>query len=77
LNALPTQKRVEWTWTARISQQTGIDWNGVKLKIATADPVFTLTPPNLGSWDIRDDIRDDYVTDTRDMERMVMAISAP
>jgi uncharacterized protein (TIGR02231 family) len=77
LNALPTQKRVEWTWTARISQQTGIDWNGVKLKIATAEPVFTLTPPNLGSWDIRDDIRDDYVADTGDMERMVMAISAP
>ncbi|NOQ41928.1 MAG: mucoidy inhibitor MuiA family protein, partial [Desulfuromusa sp.] len=52
LNALPGQKKVEWIWTAKIMQQTGIDWNGVNLKIATTEPVFTLTPPVSRPWKI-------------------------
>ncbi len=52
LNALPGQKQVQWTWTAKIMQQTGIDWNGVDLKIATTEPVFTLTPPQIRPWEI-------------------------
>lgn len=52
LNALPKREEIEWTWTAKIIQQTGIDWNGVGLKIATNEPVFTLTPPTARSWNI-------------------------
>ncbi len=52
LNALPGQKQVEWIWTAKIMQQTGVDWKNVHLKIATTEPVFTLTPPQMRPWDI-------------------------
>lgn len=55
LNALPGQENVEWIWTAEIMQQTGIDWNGVALKIATTEPVFTLTPPENRSWEITEE----------------------
>ncbi len=75
LNALPDQKHVEWVWTARILQQTGVDWQGVQLRIATAEPVFTLTPPKLRPWDIRDDIRDDYLAEARDLEPVTMAMA--
>ena len=54
LNALPGLKRVEWIWTAKIMQQTGIDWKGVNLKIATTEPVFSLTPPQTRPWEIRE-----------------------
>lgn len=53
LNALPDAKKVDWTWTANIMQQTGIDWTDIHLKIATAEPVFTLTPPEISPWEIR------------------------
>ena len=52
LNALPGQKQVEWIWTAKIIQQTGVNWEDVHLKIATTEPVFTLTPPQMRPWDI-------------------------
>jgi len=55
LNALPGQKKIQWVWTAKITQQTGIDWTGVNLKIATAEPVFTLTPPGIRPWEIREE----------------------
>ena len=55
LNALPNQKKVQWVWTAKIMQQTGLDWTGVHLKIATAEPVFTLTPPGNKPWEIREE----------------------
>ncbi|MEE4252498.1 MAG: mucoidy inhibitor MuiA family protein [Desulfuromusa sp.] len=55
LNALPDQKRIQWAWTAKITQQTGIDWTGVNLKVATAEPVFTLTPPKIRPWQIREE----------------------
>ncbi|MFK5926447.1 MAG: mucoidy inhibitor MuiA family protein [Desulfuromusa sp.] len=55
LNALPDQNKIEWVWTAKIMQQTGLDWTGVNLKIATAEPVFTLTPPEIRPWEIREE----------------------
>lgn len=55
LNALPDQKKIQWTWTAKIKQQTGLDWTGVNLKIATAEPVFTLVPPKIRPWEIREE----------------------
>lgn len=53
LNARPANKQVEWVWTAQINQRSGSDWNDVHIKLATAEPVFTLTPPTLPGWDIR------------------------
>jgi len=55
LNALPDQNKIQWVWTAKITQQTGIDWIGVNLKVATAEPVFTLTPPATQPWEIREE----------------------
>ena len=55
LNALPDQKKIQWVWTAKIMQQTGLDWTGIHLKIATAEPVFTLTPPKNRPWEIREE----------------------
>lgn len=52
LNALPGDRKIQWIWIAKIMQQTGIDWNGVNLKIATTEPVFTLTPPKIRPWEI-------------------------
>jgi len=54
LNALPGKKQVGWTWSAKIIQQTGINWDGIHLKIATTEPVFTLTPPPVRPWEIRE-----------------------
>ncbi len=53
LNARPANKQVEWVWAAQINQRSGNDWNDVHIKLATAEPVFTLTPPTLPGWDIR------------------------
>ena len=52
LNALPGQKQVEWIWTAKIIQQTGVNWKRVHLKIATTEPAFILTPPQMHPWNI-------------------------
>jgi len=74
LNARPEQKQVEWTWTAKIMQQTGINWNGVHLKIATTEPVFTLTPPKIRPWEIRDK---QIVAVQRNVRMKTMTMSAP
>lgn len=54
LNALPAEKNVLWSWTAHVRQQTAVDWENVSLLLATAEPVFTMTPPVAGSWIIRE-----------------------
>ncbi len=53
LDARPATNQVEWVWTARIEQRSGSDWNDTRIKLATAEPVFTLTPPDLPGWNIR------------------------
>jgi len=54
LNARPANKQVEWLWIAQINQHSGSDWDNVHIKLATAEPVFTLTPPTLPGWNIRE-----------------------
>ena len=71
LNALPEQQQVEWIWTAKIMQQTGINWNGVHLKIATTEPVFTLTPPQIRPWEIREG----QIVAQRNLKRAKMAMT--
>ena len=73
LNARPEQQQVEWIWTAKIIQQTGINWNGVHLKIATTEPVFTLTPPKIRPWEIGEK---QIVAMPRNMKMKTMAMEA-
>ncbi len=54
LDARPADGVIEWIWTARINQRSGSDWEEVDLKLATAEPVFTLAPPQLPDWKIRE-----------------------
>ncbi|MBE9485897.1 MAG: DUF4139 domain-containing protein [Chloroflexi bacterium] len=54
LDAHPLEKQVLWSWIGVVSQSTGIDWTDVRLKLATREPVFTLSPPALNPWVIRE-----------------------
>ena len=53
-NARPGEKRILWDWRAKIRQSTASDWKDVHLLLATAEPVFTLTPPENAPWIIRE-----------------------
>lgn len=54
LDALTDKKQIDWSWRALVQQSTGVDWTDVNLSLATAEPVFTLDPPPVGSWIIRE-----------------------
>ena len=54
LDARPNENQVAWTWVGAVQQATGQAWNNVQLRLATAEPLFTLTPPAVGSWIIRE-----------------------
>lgn len=41
---------VELTYYGKIRQATEEDWNGVNLKLSTAKPSFSATPPKLTPW---------------------------
>ena len=71
LNALPDMKQVDWLWTAKIKQETGINWTGIELKVATTEPVFTLTPPYMHPWNINAEI----FTDTPRSKMLTMAMT--
>ncbi|MBC2716741.1 MAG: DUF4139 domain-containing protein [Desulfobacteraceae bacterium] len=53
LNALPAKSETELNWYAQITQNTGIDWEDVELKIATAQAVTRPEPPFLRDWIIQ------------------------
>ncbi|NIQ96045.1 MAG: DUF4139 domain-containing protein, partial [Desulfuromonadales bacterium] len=53
LDARPEEKAIRWDWTAQVSQRTAADWPDVRLLLATAEPVFTLNPPENRPWIIR------------------------
>jgi len=54
LDARPGEKTIRWDWTAQVRQKTAADWREVHLLLATAEPVFTLTPPENVPWVIRE-----------------------
>ncbi|MEJ2199681.1 MAG: mucoidy inhibitor MuiA family protein, partial [Desulfuromonadaceae bacterium] len=54
LDARPGEKQIRWDWTANVHQHTAADWREVHLLLATAEPVFTLTPPENVPWIIRE-----------------------
>jgi len=53
INALPAKSKAELNWYAQINQNTGIDWEGLELKIATAQVVTRPEPPFLRDWVIQ------------------------
>jgi len=78
LDARPEEQAIRWDWTADVTQQTAIDWKNVQLLLATAEPVFTLTPPENQPWIIRE--AQVYYTEVREkvlMRAAPMAAMAP
>ena len=53
INALPAESKAELNWYAQITQNTGIDWESIDLKIATAQTVTRPEPPVLRDWIIQ------------------------
>lgn len=53
INALPSKSKIKLNWYAEINQNTGIDWEGIELKIATARTVTQPEPPFLKDWIIQ------------------------
>lgn len=50
LRAISNESNVKLTYKAQIYQQSGIDWNGVKLVLSTANPNRSYNIPNLSPW---------------------------
>ena len=53
LNAHPAKSEIKLYWYAKITQNTGIDWENVELKIATSQQFTRPDPPFLGDWVIQ------------------------
>ncbi len=53
LNAHPAKSEIKLYWYAKITQNTGIDWDNVELKIATSQQFARPDPPFLGDWVIQ------------------------
>lgn len=45
-------KAAQLIYKARAYNNTGVDWNNVKLILSTADPIQSITQPELEVWDI-------------------------
>lgn len=73
LNAKPQNNQVDWIWHAEIIQKTGIDWKDAVVRIATAEPVFTLTPPNNRPWIIQEVVPIVYRGNAKVMAQAKMA----
>ncbi len=52
LRANSTDQNVKLTYKAQIHQQSGIDWENVKLVLSTANPNRSFALPNLQPWQI-------------------------
>jgi uncharacterized protein (TIGR02231 family) len=52
LNADPGNKQVDFTWKARVWQNTGVDWERAEMLLSTSRPVWRLHPPETGTWNI-------------------------
>ncbi len=50
LRAISNEPNIKLTYKALIQQQTGIDWDNVKLILSTANPNQSYTIPNLNIW---------------------------
>lgn len=53
LEALSNEHTVRFTWQARVHQGTGLDWNNVRLSLATGRTHMQPNPPAIRSWIIK------------------------
>ncbi|PIP37801.1 MAG: hypothetical protein COX19_15710 [Desulfobacterales bacterium CG23_combo_of_CG06-09_8_20_14_all_51_8] len=79
INALPENAETRLGWYAEITRNTGIDWEGVALTIATARVVTRPEPPFLRDWIIAPHEPVDYPMAQRKavMSEEVMMMAAP
>ncbi|MRR14935.1 MAG: mucoidy inhibitor MuiA family protein [Deltaproteobacteria bacterium] len=66
LEALPASNTVVFSWDAEIWQSTGTDWNPAQIRIATLQPVRTLSPRDLPEWVIRPKTAEVYKSSPRE-----------
>ena len=50
VEALPAANTVHFTWKARIHQSTGVDWEKIRLFLATGRTTMRPTPPSIHPW---------------------------
>lgn len=50
LEALPEKGRVQFAWEAEVWQQTGQDWDGVELALASVAPGGEIAPDEVAEW---------------------------
>lgn len=50
IRAKDTKSPVQVNYKAHVYQNTGLDWNNVKIKLSTANPTLGLTKPELNPW---------------------------
>jgi uncharacterized protein (TIGR02231 family) len=50
LEALSSEHTVRFTWQARVHQGTGLDWNNVRLSLATGKTHLQPNPPSIRPW---------------------------
>jgi len=53
LEALPAQKKVDFSWQAKVWQRSGQDWSGIRLLLATMQPDSQSEPSDLPPWEVR------------------------
>jgi len=53
LRAGKNKSEVEWTYQAEVSQQTGIDWENVRITLSTFRPQYHLRLPEPSPWYLR------------------------
>ena len=59
VRATGVTKPVELVYRANVYNNCGLDWNGVKLNLSTADPKQGAEKPKLESWDLANQRRSD------------------
>ncbi len=50
IRATNTESPVKLTYKAQVYQQSGLDWNGIKLVLSTSNPQKNNNKPNLNPW---------------------------
>ena len=63
-------KPITLTYKADVMQNTGINWDNIKLTLSSADPVINITPPQMHPWYLSTAIN-------RQMMKMNMEMSVP
>ncbi len=66
LEALPSSNTILFSWEAEIWQSTGNDWNLAQIRIATLQPVRTLSPQDLPQWVIKPRTAEVYKSSARE-----------